>query len=116
MKSPTRKLPSGLTGFTDGDGEWHCTGSQMGRCNFLPSDNATVRKLHLVRLRMSADGCYDSGGAYWGQGAPLYWAYVDSTPVEAFFRASDRADARRQTRPTHEAARPVDTQRPEGEE
>ena len=100
MKSTPRKLSSGLTGFYDANIKWHCTGSAMGRCNVIPSDAATVRKLHLVRLRMSADGCYDSGGAYWGQGAPLYWAYgeSDTEQVEAFFRAQDRVDARRQAR------------------
>ena len=98
MKFPTRKLSSGLTGFYDANIKWHCTGSAMGRRNCIPSDAATVRKLHLVRLRMSADGCYDSGGAYWGQGAPIYWAYDDGGTAEAFFCASDRANARRQAR------------------
>ena len=100
MKFPTRKLSSGLTGFYDANNEWHCTGSAMGQRNLIPSDAATVHQLHLVRLRMSADGCYDAGGAYWGQGAPLYWAYgeSDTEQAEAFFRASDRADARRQAR------------------
>ena len=47
---------------------------------------------------------YDSGGAYWGIGAPLYWyaAYGDEAPMfsgplpEGFIRAPDRDDAKRQ--------------------
>jgi hypothetical protein len=54
-------------------------------------------KLHLNRIRLNLGG-YDSGGAYWGVGAPLWHAWADAgeetEAVEAFFRASDREEAR----------------------
>ena len=89
----TRTLPNGSTYCTMLDGSRRCTGSMMGRPNLIPADASTVTKLHLIKLRF-VDGDYDEGGAYWGAGLPIYWAYGDE--VEAFFRARNRPDAKRQ--------------------
>lgn len=97
MKAPY--LENGSTGFTDpATGEWQCTGSQMGRRDAIPEDYATVRKLHLRRVRIDSGG-YDPGGAYWGNGNGwLYcaWGESDTEQCHAFFRAQNRADAKRQ--------------------
>lgn len=95
---------NGTTGFIGNNGKRVCTGSQMGRRDCVPSDFATVKKLRLVRVPMSSCGAYDKGGAYWGctdfraNVFPLYcaWGESDTECVEAFFRATDRADAKRQ--------------------
>ncbi len=59
-------------------------GAPMGR----QSDNISMSEgtgtLHAVPLE---DGGYDSGGAYWGLGLPL-WCVV-TEDGRAFFRASD---------------------------
>jgi len=41
---------------------------------------------------MTSDGAYDSGGAYWGIGAPLYH-YGDGEGVCVYVRASNRERA-----------------------
>ena len=98
LHSTKRKLSNGATGFTNEQGEWVCTGSAMGRRDHIPSDFITVKKLHLVKLKMSSCGCYDSGGAYWGQGLPMYWAYgeSDTEQAEMFMRAKNRENAKAQ--------------------
>ena len=50
-------------------------------------------KVSLQRIRLNSGG-YDSGGAYWGLGRPLYWAGSDIGAVDIWFRASDRAAAK----------------------
>jgi hypothetical protein len=52
-------------------------------------------KLSLQRVRLDSGG-YDSGGAYWGQGAPLYRAADDAGlgEVTLFIRARDREHAK----------------------
>ncbi len=47
----------------------------------------------LQHIRLN-NGGYDSGGAYWGLGQPLYWAGSDNGAVDLWFRASDRAAAK----------------------
>lgn len=54
-------------------------GAPMGRESYnserhLESEE-TVR-LHLQRVAMVDGGAYDSGGAYWGIGAPLWCAWL----------------------------------------
>ena len=64
-------------------------------------------KFRLARVRIDAGG-YDPGGAYWGLGAPLYWARDDAThgaPVELFLRAGDREAAKAKIRESYPAAR-----------
>ena len=65
-------------------------GASMGRPDCI-NEAETVKKLHLERVRLNSGG-YDPGGAYWGQGAPLYVAWGDGQ--EMFLRASDREEAK----------------------
>lgn len=95
-------LPSGANGFTNDAGQWICTGSQMGRCNRLPSVVPGPIKMRLVKLRLVGD--YDRSGAYWGHtpGTDIYravslevQAFDDSLHyAECFVRASDRVEAK----------------------
>jgi hypothetical protein len=66
----------------------------MGRSSNF-SEAESLLKMHLVRLRLY-DGVYDSGGAYWGHGEPLYWAYGDGPTElqEVFVRARNRDEAK----------------------
>lgn len=64
-------------------------GASMGRPDHI-SEAETVDKIHLERVVLNTGG-YDLGGAYWGQGAPLYVAWGDGQ--EMFLRASDREEA-----------------------
>lgn len=72
-------------------------GAPMGRINVLPDDCKVDCKLHLERLRW-IDSCYDQGGAYWGTGNYIYWAYGDVSGfmAQVFVRAKDRRDAKAQ--------------------
>ena len=54
-----------------------------------------VLKLHLNRVRLDSGG-YDSGGAYWGHGGPLYVAYDDAGLFQEFTRAWSRSEAQRE--------------------
>jgi hypothetical protein len=61
------------------DGQRMCIGAKMGRYDSVPDDAETVKRLHLCRVPMVDYGCYDRGGAYWGQGSnPLWCAWADS--------------------------------------
>jgi hypothetical protein len=50
-------------------------------------------KVSLRRIRLD-NGGYDSGGAYWGHGATLWYAASDDGAVDLWFRASTRETAR----------------------
>jgi hypothetical protein len=65
-------------------------GSPMGR----RSDSELTGKLHLRRVRLDRGG-YDTGGAYWGVGAPL-WVAWDDDGNERYLRARDRDAAKRE--------------------
>lgn len=69
-------------------------GSPMGRTRCL-GDGISPCKLHLERIRLNMGG-YDSGGAYWGTGTPLYVAhgYDDREAIQIFVRASNRQEAK----------------------
>lgn len=54
-------------------------------------------KLHLYRWRLNAQG-YDSFGAYFGLGAPLYAYESVDGKVSGMIRASSRKEAKRQIR------------------
>jgi hypothetical protein len=89
----------------------------MGRPEFQPADNAMSLKFYLQRCPLT-DG-YDSGGAYWGNGEPLYWACsVEETMtscwvpgrdevshVESYLRAYDREDAKAKIRSEYQNAK-----------
>lgn len=46
-------------------------------------------KISLRRVRLDRGG-YDSGGAYWGHGEPLYWAQSECGEVSWFIRSRSR--------------------------
>jgi hypothetical protein len=79
--------------FTDDQGARVCTGARMGRYTSVPADYAG-EPLILDRVPLDDTG-YDSGGAYWGVGEPLWCAWGDSVTecVEVYVRAVSRADA-----------------------
>lgn len=67
-------------------------GAPMGR-DSEPLASFAGRKLTLARVRM-VDGGYDSGGAYWGIGAPLYCVECSETGIRHYLRACDRNKAK----------------------
>ena len=72
----------------------NCTyGAPLGRRSRRLNPESETPKFSLVRVRLDSGG-YDSGGAYWGIGEPLWNAESDCGQVSEFFRASDRAAAR----------------------
>lgn len=77
-------------------------GASMGRPDIEKTD--TVDRMSLRRIRLDRGG-YDSGGAYWGRGQPLYWAGSDCGLVDLFFRARDRQDAKAQVQSRYPTAR-----------
>ena len=92
------KLPSGTTGFYNDKNEWVCTGSAMGRHSWRDHANDPV-KVYLRREYLDSGG-YDSAGAYWGTGEPLYRANFDigDTNEDLFLRAWSRDEAKDQVR------------------
>jgi hypothetical protein len=60
------------------------------------SDHPDDGPITLRRIRLNSGG-YDSGGAYWGYGAPLFWA-ADKAGNEMFFRAGSRESAKEELR------------------
>ena len=74
-------------------------GAALGRATIQEGDAKTVTgRMTLRRVRMSADGAYDSNGTYFGCGDPLYWcAYSDDDhDVDFVIRARSRDDAKAQ--------------------
>lgn len=88
-------------------------GAPMGRrSDHLSGLIVTKTDSRFTLKRISLDsGGYDSGGAYWGCGRPLfYWAVTiteDETTDECsgFFRAKDRDAAKKHIIDMHPAAR-----------
>lgn len=60
----------------------------------------TPIKVSLRKIRLDSGG-YDSGGAYWGHGQPLYWAGSDCGTLDRFFRAATRDQAKAEIRKTY---------------
>jgi hypothetical protein len=91
MKPPYTR--DGTTGFITEKGDWQCTGSMMGRASCIP-DDYNGEKLHLRRVPLDSGG-YDPGGAYFGQGTPLYCAFgeTETEQLYAFVRAASRKEA-----------------------
>ena len=98
----TLKLPSGMTYSYDLFGKKICTGSMMGRRGLLPENTFAPLKLQMIKLRMSACGCYDQGGAYFGAGLPIYWARSELSELgkqaTVFVRAITRGVAKEKIR------------------
>lgn len=64
-------------------------GAAMGRAG-IHGDDGFDGKLHVRRVRMSADGAYDSNGTYFGQGSPIYWVASDDGKIDLVLRAQNR--------------------------
>lgn len=69
-------------------------GAPMGRHSRATLDFSA--KLYLRRVRLNSGG-YDSGGAYWGHGLPLFVA-MDQAGDCYFLRARNRAAAKAEIR------------------
>lgn len=78
-------LEDGATYGYDAAGKRVCTGSRMGRRNWLPYDANAPIKLRLTPLRFVGQ-CYDQRGAYWGMGDTIYCAW---TPHDVTCREHD---------------------------
>lgn len=56
-------------------------------------------KFSLQRVKMcSCCGAYDTGGAYWGLGPPLYYAENQTGTITRYFRANSRNEAKAEIR------------------
>lgn len=78
-------------------------GAPMGRRDRYAGGDEAPLKFSLQRVPLDRGG-YDSGGAYWGHGAPLYWAESEEGHTR-FFRAKDRKAAKGIVREEFPAAR-----------
>lgn len=96
------KLSNGMIYGLGPNGERICAGARMGRRNILPhdlppQDARKEYKLHLQRMPLDSGG-YDSGGAYWGHGQPM-WIATEGAKTESgitiFMRAPNREAAKR---------------------
>jgi hypothetical protein len=67
-------------------------GAPLGRYTGPDFLDVDAGKIYLRRVRLDSGG-YDSGGAYWGLGAPL-WEAMDQDGNGRIFRARDRATAK----------------------
>ena len=67
-------------------------GAPLGRYTGPDFLDATAGKIYLRRVPINSGG-YDTGGAYWGLGAPL-WEAQDQDGSGRIFRARDRAAAK----------------------
>lgn len=79
-------------------------GAPMGRRESYAKPGGALR---LFRVRINRGG-YDSGGAYWGIGAPLFCAFDPEGDTRVYVRASCRRDA------AQRLARSMRAQWPEG--
>jgi hypothetical protein len=74
-------------------------GASMGRRNVhVVEDRHADFRVHLVRVPLDQGG-YDPGGAYWGGGRDiprLYRYETDDGTIEAYVRAWDREEAKRE--------------------
>lgn len=78
-------------------------GAALGRGPAKLPD-ADAPKIELRRVRLN-NGGYDTGGAYWGIGEPLYWMSNADSTIEEFFRAANRQAAKDYVRQTYPKAR-----------
>lgn len=69
-------------------------GASMGRQSNIATPRSPV-KFKMERVRLNSGG-YDNGGAYWGWGDPLYFAYAEGNSM--FVRGASREAAKRQVR------------------
>lgn len=77
-------------------------GASLGRRS--QTDDVPVGRFYLRRLYLNSGG-YDSGGVYWGIGAPMWWACDSEGNCNLYFRSTrDRADAKAVVRQSFPAA------------
>jgi hypothetical protein len=94
-----KELENGMRYGYDANGDRICTGAGMGRRNTVTEPDFPVR-FHLVKMRMSAGGDYDQGGAYWGCGNHQIgwmfhaWGDAEEFEQEVFIRALNRTEAK----------------------
>jgi hypothetical protein len=80
-------------------------GASMGRPDIDKLDAPdAIGRVTLRRIRLDRGG-YDSGGAYWGHGQPLYYAGSNCGRLDIFFRAANRIDAKAKVTARYPAAR-----------
>lgn len=81
-------------------------GAPMGRRShdggYTVNENAAP--MHLVKIRIDSGG-YDSGGAYWGIGDPVFYFEAHVTDIRGYVRARDRTAAKAEVRSIHPAAK-----------
>lgn len=79
-------------------------GAPMGRPGGTKPATDDRERFTLQRVRLNSGG-YDSGGAYWGHGQPLFWYEGPGPGEDGHLRASDREAAKAAVRKLHPAAR-----------
>lgn len=80
-------------------------GAAMGRPSIKPAAPVVAPvRVTLQRVRLNAGG-YDQAGAYWGHGAPLYWAATDDGALDTTLRANSRDEAKERVRAIMPGAR-----------
>lgn len=80
-------------------------GAPMGRrASYARPPSDEPLKFHLQRVPLDSGG-YDSGGAYWGHGEPLWWYMSVDGEVDAFLRAGSRMAAKAAIRASYPNAR-----------
>ena len=79
-------------------------GAPLGRRTRRDVSTFESVKLAMQRVPLNSGG-YDSGGAYWGIGAPLYWYASDDGKIDGFVRAAGREAAKAEIRQTYPHAR-----------
>lgn len=67
-------------------------GAPMGRAESAPRPTPKTR-WHLRRLKVNRQG-YDTGGAYWGVGKPLFHAQTEFGDLVRYYRAYRREEAK----------------------
>jgi len=67
-------------------------GAALGRSD-RGEARADLIRFFLCRVYLNRGG-YDSAGAYWGVGSPLYWACSEDGTHDRYFRAADRVAAK----------------------
>ena len=76
-------------------------GAPMGR---IEHGGNVDEKLYLRRVPLDSGG-YDSGGAYWGIGAPLFECFNETGDFTRYLRAGDRERAKELIRADYPDAR-----------
>jgi hypothetical protein len=66
--------------------------------------NENAAPFHLLRVRLDSGG-YDSGGAYWGHGEPLYYYEGPISDISGYVRGRTRDAAKSAVRAKHPLAR-----------